>query len=243
MQPTQTEENDFLTGGSSEPPKPMVAGVYRIAGVDDAADTQSGRYKIIKIKVEGVNGTTRRIFPTMLFRTEWFTKGFSPAEYTNYSENPNLATVEEGKRSTIGESMATVYRMHALPVLYDDKGVTKAKGCTTLMALVGGTFEAVQKYINPELRKAYAAAGSRAELTKEEITEVLRAAIEAAGNPEVMVVLKQSRDRNGDLSDNYEVADWVGPFTAENDKKLRDRAAKTAKNDQVNKRIVIGYNV
>lgn len=235
--PTPATTAGFFQHGSAEQARPQQAGTYVVTGIGDPKETASKLYWMADIITEPTRGS-RKIFPSIMFRTEMFTPGFDPREYTDYVKNPNLNVIPEGKKITVGESLAAVCRMHVLPALpTDSKGnlrIDKKTGLPmeprevpTMVAVCGGTWQNVINGLAPRLAAAFSTLGGRIEFSAEEIVAILRDQVRAQGKVEVAAVLKQATDRDGSLTDRYEIANWVGPFNDATNERLRERAQKS----------------
>ncbi len=237
----------FAPSAVQERPKLVITG--RIVGLGEPKTTQQGDgdYESIDLIFEPERGS-RKVFPRMLFRPEMFSIGrFRPDLYTS---DPRLAGRREGKKLTLGETFAFIYRSNVYPsVETNSKGERRSGGCSHLMALCGGTLEGVDAIAEMFLAACNAIPTSRPvgdlgfqELTPIEISQVLKSYLQAHPGIELAAIAKQSKDQSGQLKDQYELADWVGPFNSDTHERLVKRASKTEGKSGA-ERLVIGYVV
>lgn len=236
-------------------PRVAITGVMK--GLEDPKTTGdgSGDYERAKITFEPTRGS-KKCFPAIMWRNEMFSVGYFDVA-KHYRNNPTLAVIPEGKSRPLGESFATVYGMNTFPRVETDANgvpkVDKKTGLTRmrqtpLTALCGGTLEGLMGFY-AVLQEAMTTIKDRApgelgipELTSEEIANLLRGYIASKSPVEQVFILKQAKDQNGDLSDNYEMDEYLGPLSAATHKIVTDRAAKNA-NAATEKRLQVGYSV
>lgn len=243
-----TDNFEFVSSAVQTRPQFAITGV--ITGLGDHKETASGDYVSVDIIFKPTR-KSKKIFPKLLFRPEMFSRGFDPQIYKNYAKYPQLASRK--KKLTQGEVFELRYRTDVMPTVTQNKktGDYYADQVTALMAICGGTVEGLRG-IYPYIGKALAAIPSTrgagdfglVELTPDEILDVLKSYLAAAGENELLAIAKQSHDmETGAPTDRYELARWVGPLTQNNIDNLERRAEKTADSDDISRRLVIGYTL
>lgn len=226
---TQADNQDYF-GESEVQIRPKAAVTFVIRGIEDAKTTASGDYEMAKINTESTRGG-RKFFSSILFRTEQFTPGFSPKMYT-HSDDEGLNEIREGKDKSVGSIFSIVYRNNVMPAVKTDKNGNKTpEKVTVLMALTGGTLESLAPF------KSRLAVLKGVEPTAEQVISLLRDQINSQNEVEQVAILKQQKDQNGELTDNYELDQFLGPLTTELQKRLVAQAKKNENNPDVSKRL------
>ena len=250
----QTDTGGFSFSQPEAQKRPRLFLTGKITTISDPKTTQGGdgNYESCALTFEGTNGS-RKIFPNLLFRSEQFSRGFDVKSYTDYKKYPHLQAVPEGKKLTLGEAFTSVYRNNIYPKVEcptggKNKGVRRATSVPTLMALCGGTLEGIEGFTrlvgqaNSTIQDRPAGDFGLPELTPDEIINLLRKYREGLPEVELCLLAKQSTDMQGDLTDRYEMAQWIGPFNSANHDYMVQRAERTADED-VSKRVMLGYEV
>lgn len=229
----------FAPSEAQERPKMFITG--RIMGIGDPATTQNGDgdYEMVKLVMEPTNGS-RKLFPSLLFRSEQFSKGFRPTMYKDYERFPSLSDVRDGKKMTIGETFVFVYGRNIAPP-------SGGQQVTNLMAVCGGTLEGLKGFGNL-IDQALSTVSDRksgdfglVELTPDEIVKLLRKYHESLGPIDLAAIARQGQ-RDGALTDNYELDSWVGPLTEKSHKYMVGRVEKS-QGKEPGKKFILGYQV
>lgn len=239
---TTTTTPSFGFGASKIQARPKQAVTMTIKEVKAKAENPDSDYDIIEIITEPTRGS-KKVFPTLMLRPEQLAGDFDPAVYTNYTANPGLAAVKPGKSYTIGETFALVYHMNIAPATSTptrgkNAGVTKADRVTTLMAVAGGTLEGLKDIA--AARDAAKADGSF-DGSAASFAVLLNGYLKSRSSvPEIVAIIKQSKDESGNLSDRYEVDSWLGPLSDEIHEQVTKRVAKSA-GAEVGRQLQLGY--
>lgn len=251
----QTNAGGFSFSQPEAQKRPRLFLTGKITAISDPKTTQNGdgNYESCSLTFEGTNGS-RKIFPNLLFRAEQFSRGFDVKSYIDYKSYPYLQAVPEGKKLTLGEAFTTVYRNNIYPKVEcptggKNAGKRRATSVPTLMALCGGTLDGIDGFTrlvgqaNDTIQDRAKGDFGVCELTPDEIINLLRKYREGGiGDTELCLLAKQSTDMQGDLTDRYELAQWIGPYNSDNDAYMVQRAERTAEED-VSKRVQLGYEV
>lgn len=244
--PAPATDNEYF-GESEVPLRPKLVGTYQIVGIEDPTTTANGDYEMAELQVNPTRGSHGAGKIRLMFREEQFMPGFKPNVY-DAIKTPN----EPPKRGTKGDSFKFVYRSSIKPPMKKEKvngvevNVLDAEGnsipleCSIMMAICGGTMKGV-KALNPYLREI-TVDGKKP--TSQEIVDAFRKYLrENPPKGEVLAILKQSKDRSGCLTDNYELAQFEGPLNATSHADMAKRSAASQKKEVISQRLNLTYHV
>jgi len=202
MSETQTQ------GFAAAPAKdlPRLGCIGRVTHVEEAKESKSGNYMVVRIDVEGY-GASRSFRNYFLYRPEWLTPTFKPAD---------LKEIEGG------DSMLRVY----------ENNISQKGSISLLQGLAGGTKEGLDAVATAIF--ALPADSDTGGPSPEDVTEALRRVLLEEGHGNLIgYVLQQQAEKVGTDPETgkgiyantpyYEVANWFVP----NDKG-RERVNKSA---------------
>jgi len=265
---TQTQTQDAYANLKGLPqPKvqelPTIALTGRITKVGDPVVTREGEgdYDAVELTIEPTNGSRKISFVKMYIRPEYFSFGQLDPEqmYVKNPKNPYFVAQKEGseaKPRTNGESFAASFGMNVMPSFATDKdgnvrsgknGKPFVKRITPVMAIAGGTLEGFDALVG--LFRAFVAKNGTpsktiegiTEITSQQIVNLLNEFIQSQPQKDLVFTARQSK-RNGELTDNYEFAQFEGVLDSETHQRLENRALKT-KDNEGSKKLVIRYQV
>lgn len=238
--------------------KPQRAVSFKVVSLDDGKQTGGGTgdFHMCKIGIVPTRGSAS-FFPSLMFRPEMFSPGFLGADYVNYTKYPTLEQINPNSTAnppgTKGAGWRFVYERNVVPGVKRNantgapqlfkKGPNAGQPITTgpsmLQMCCGGSLEQLGNLLSAIDSSGYTGAAPSEEIIIGEI----RKFIKANEGVEHAAVLRQQNDKNGDLSDNFELNYYLGALTSEVYDDLEARRDSTADDVNVGKRLTISFKV
>lgn len=241
MSTPATQQTNNFTGRSKIREKEQLAIKFRVNSVKARPESDTSNYDSIDIIAVPVDGS-RKMFPCMFYRPEWFRADFSPDSYVN-PEHPDYSdafaevykTRDNGDEVTLGQSYDGMFTRNMDPTVVVKKGVRTAQSITTITAIAGGTLAGFESLMGAVAEASQtpdwtvtAKDGSVSGPNPEQVAGVINSWLQENPGEDQFAICKQARGMDGNLSDNYEIGSYRGPVDQESEAGILKQIEKNA---------------